>query len=218
MKIRFNPKCLNKFELTNLLKEFGRERVFSKGDVIYNKGDRPSGVYYIQEGIVGLINLAPNGTESLLRVFGDQFFIGYRSFMVNEEYHATSVALTDIKIYYFPFESAQAVLDKCPKMLLHLSQMMARDLRIAEERFNDLTGKRVINRIIESLVFLKKRQPEYQWTRREIGEFCGAKTETVTRVLTRLEGEGLIQKEGREIIINDVHKLLEFSEELELSY
>ena len=111
----------------------------------------------------------------------------------------------------------QTVLEKCPKMLLHLSQTLARDLRIAEERFNDLTGKRVINRIIESLVFLKKRQPEYQWTRREIGEFCGAKTETVTRVLTRLEGEGLIVKDGRDINIPDVQKLLDFSEELELS-
>ncbi len=217
MKIKLGSNCLNKFELTNILKEFGRERVFSKGDVIYNKGDRPSGVYYIQEGIVGLINLASNGTESLLRVFGEQFFIGYRSFIVNEEYHATSIALTDVKLTYFPFENVQTVLEKTPNMLLHLSQMLARDLRIAEERFNDLTGKRVINRIIESLVFLKKRQPEYQWTRREIGEFCGAKTETVTRVLTRLEDEGLIVKDGRDINIPDVQNILDFSEELELT-
>lgn len=218
MKIKLGSKCHNKFKLTNLLKDFGRERVFSKGDVLYNKGDRPSGIYYIQEGIVGLINLAPNGSESLLRVFGEEFFIGYRSFLVNEEYHGTTVALTDVKLSYFPFENAQIVLEKCPDMLLHLSQMLARDLRNAEERFNDLTGKRVINRIIESLVFLKQRQPNYQWTRREIGEFCGAKTETVTRVLTRLQGEGFINKEGRDININDVNKLLDYSEKLELTY
>lgn len=218
MKIKLNSKCLNKFELTDYLKDFGRERIFSKGDVLYNKGDRPSGIYYIQEGIIGLINLSSNGSESLLRVFGEMFFIGYRSFIVNEEYHATAIALTDIKLKYFPFENIAFVLDKSPDLLLHLSQMLARDLRNAEERFNDLTGKRVINRIIESLVFLKKRQPEYQWTRREIGEFCGAKTETVTRVLTKLEGEGLISKEGRNINIMDVNKLLDYSEELELTY
>ena len=78
-------------------------------------------------------------------------------------------------------------------------------------------AKTVINRIIESLVFLKHRQPDYQWTRREIGEFCGATTETVTRVLTKLETAGLITKDGRDINILDVHKLLEFSEDLELS-
>lgn len=31
MKIKLGSNCLNKFELTDKLKEFGRERVFSKG-------------------------------------------------------------------------------------------------------------------------------------------------------------------------------------------
>lgn len=218
MKIKLSNQCLNKYELDDVLIKFGSPRLFHKGDVLYNKGERPHGLYYIQDGIIGLINLAPNGSESLLRVFGEKFFIGYRSFLVNEEYHATSVALTDVKLVYFPFENAQEILEKSPALLVHLSQMLARDLRIAEERFNDLTGKRVINRIIESLVFLKKRQPDYQWTRREIGEFCGAKTETVTRVLTQLENEGFIQKDGRDINILDPQKLLEYSEEIELTY
>lgn len=218
MKIKLGPSCLNKFELTEILNKFGKEEHFNKGDVIYNKGDKASGIYYIKKGIIGLINLAPNGSESLLRVFGEKFFFGYRSFMVGEEYHASSVALTDISLVYFPFESAEDVLAKCPNMLLHISQMMARDLRNAEERFNDITGKRVINRVIESLVFLKKRQPEYQWTRREIGEFCGAKTETVTRVLTKLEAAGYIEKLGRDIVIKNVYKLLDYSEKLELTY
>jgi CRP-like cAMP-binding protein len=218
MKIRLGSGCLNRFDLTTKLKEFGRLRVFNKGDVLYNKGDRPSGLYYINKGIVGLINLAPNGTESLLRVFGEQFFLGYRAFIVNEEYHATAMALTAVELIYFPFENVETILQTEPKLLVHLSQMLARDLRIAEERFNDLTGKRAINRIIESLVFLKIRQPDYQWTRREIGEFCGTKTETVTRVLTQLEEEGLLHKSGRDIEIVDINKLLEYSEELELSY
>ena len=218
MKIKLDAHCLNRFELTAELREFGRERVYSKGDVLYNKGDRPSGLYYIQDGMIGLINLATNGTESLLRIFGEKFFIGYRSFVVNEDYHATAVALTDVKLIYFPFENAESILTKCPKMLLHISQMLSRDLRMAEERFNDLTGKRAINRIIESLLFLKQRRPNYQWTRREIGEFCGAKTETVTRVLTQLENDGLIQKDGRDISIPDPKKLLEYSEDIELSY
>lgn len=218
MKINLEGRCLNKFELTEILKDFGRDKVFSKGDVLYNKGDRPSGIYYIKKGIVSLINLAPNGSESLLRVFGEEFFIGYRSFLASESYHATSIALTDVDLIYLPFENTQIILEKCPQMLLHLCQMLARDLRVAEERFNDLTGKRAVNRIIESLVFLKQRQPEYHWTRREIGEFCGAKTETVTRVLTQLEKEGHITKSGRQIVVNDYNALLNYSENLELQY
>ena len=74
-------------------------------------------------------------------------------------------------------------------------------------RFAGITSKKVTSRIIESLIFLKNRYPEYKWTRREIGEFCGAQTETVTRALTKLEKEGLIKKSGRDIIIVDEENL-----------
>jgi DNA-binding MarR family transcriptional regulator len=93
--------------------------------------------------------------------------------------------------------------------------MLARDLRISEERFNDVTGKRVTSRITETLIYLKQHHPTYQWTRREIGEFCGAKTETVTRALSKLEKRGLINKVGREIHLNDINALLDYAEEVD---
>ena len=101
-------------------------------------------------------------------------------------------------------------------MLMHITQMLARDLRIAEERINDITGKRVTSRIIEALIFLKNREPDYVWTRREIGEFCGAKTETVTRTFSVLEKKGLIIKDGREVSIPDVNTLLDYRTEVDL--
>jgi CRP-like cAMP-binding protein len=216
MKLNLSAKCDNQLDLSSELREFGHQRTFNKGDVIYNKGDKSSGLYYIEKGLVGLINLSPNGNESLLRIFGHKFFFGYRSLLPAEDYHATSVALTDVTITYFPFKSGEEVLEQYPEIVLHLAKVLSRDLRISEERFNDITGKRVASRIIESLIFLKHRHPNYQWTRREIGEFCGAKTETVTRALTKLEKEGLIQKEGREIHIVNPLDLLSYAENLEM--
>jgi CRP-like cAMP-binding protein len=72
-----------------------------------------------------------------------------------------------------------------------------------------MTSKKVASRIIESLIFLKNRYPSYKWTRREIGEFCGAKTETVSRVLGQLEKSQLIEKDGRDILILDEKKLIQ---------
>jgi CRP-like cAMP-binding protein len=217
MKLRLEGECLNKFELTENLLKSGIEKNIIKGDYLYEKGGSPSGVYYILDGVVGLINLSMNGNESLLRVFSDKFFIGYRSFLSHENYHATALALTDLKVLFIPIDNPESLLKLDPSAVLHISQMLSRDLRISEERFNDITGKRAINRIIESLIFLKQRQPNHSWTRREIGEFCGAKTETVTRVLTTLEKEKLIKKDGRIISIVNIKDLLDYSENLELN-
>ncbi|MCO4753259.1 MAG: Crp/Fnr family transcriptional regulator [Bacteriovoracaceae bacterium] len=212
MKLHLNNAFDNRIDLPPSILEKGITKRFKKGDILFNKGDQSKNLTYINRGIVGLVNLAPNGHESLLRVFGEKFFLGYRSFLVGEHYHASAIALSDGELLIFPYTGAEEVQAHLPELFLHLTRMIARDLRIAEERFNDITGKRVVSRIIETLIFLKQRHPGYQWTRREIGEFCGAKTETVTRALTKLEKAGLIEKEGREIHLSDIQELLEYSE------
>lgn len=215
MKLFLDRYFENEFELSDQLRSFGFVKKFHKGDTIYNRGEDSGGIYYIDHGLVRLINLSPNGNESLLRIFGEKFFFGYRSLISNEPYHATAIALTEVTLTYLPFKDVQHILDKFPQLLVDLSKVLCVDLRVAEDRLNDITGKKVIHRIIEALLFLKHRYPEYQWTRREIGEFCGAKTETVTRALSDLEKNNLIKKIGREIQILDNEKLLEFSRKKE---
>lgn len=212
MKLNLDNTTDNKIELPESILQLGVVKKFKKGDMLFNKGDQSKNLVYINRGIVGLVNLAPNGHESLLRVFGEKTFLGYRSFLVGESWHASAMALSEGELLVFPYSSAEEVQSNLPELFLHLTRTLARDLRIAEERFNDITGKRVVSRIIETLIFLKQRHPSYQWTRREIGEFCGAKTETVTRALTKLEKAGLIIKEGREIHLPNVQELLEYSE------
>jgi CRP-like cAMP-binding protein len=89
-------------------------------------------------------------------------------------------------------------------------QIVSRDLGNAELRLSGLQDKSAMTRIIEAMVFLKLKHPDYTWTRKEIAEFSGSTFETVTRVMSRLADEGLIVKEGRDFIINDPEELLQF--------
>lgn len=217
MRIVPHAKCKNVFEnLPSGLIDKSQKIILKRGDFLYQKGDPANGIFYIKDGLIALVNISPSGHESLLRVFTNNFFIGYRSFIASDEHHASSQALTDCVVYRLSINSLDSLKINYPDVLMHISQMLARDLRIAEERFNDLTGKRVLSRIIDALIFLKQRKGDYPWTRREIGEFCGATTETVTRSFKKLENEGLIQKEGREVIVKDMEKLLAYKLEIDL--
>jgi CRP-like cAMP-binding protein len=207
-----NHNCPSAVELSPELKSFGKVDKYKKNQTIYSQGERSLGFYYVLSGTVGLVSLAPNGTESLHRVFGAHYFFGHRSFVTNDSYHATSLALNDVELIYFPFSDIEELQKDHPDLVLHFAKVLGRELRNAEERYNDLTGKRVIQRVVEALIFLKFRHPDHIWTRKEIGEFCGAKTETVTRVLTQIENEGFIKKDGREIKLLDVDGLIEYSD------
>ncbi len=193
--------------------ENARKMTFKRGDFIFRKGDAPHGLYYIQQGLVGLVDLSSSGNEVMLRVFGRQYFTGHRSIAASENYHASAVALKQCEVYLLPLVTMKEIADFSEEISLHLVSTLALELRISEEKFNDITGKSVLGRISENLLFLKNRHPDYCWTRKELGEFCGAQTETVTRALTKLENEGLIRREGREIIIENEEHLLAFAEQ-----
>lgn len=215
MQLQLTKKDIEKFKTPQKVLESPIKKSYTRGDIIYNRGDKTKFLGQINSGIVGLVNLSSGGHEALLRVFGKHDFLGYRSFLVEENFHATAIALSDVSMMMYPYSSGREIFDHDPELYYYLSRVLAFDLRQAEERINDITGKRVGARVIETLIYLKTRHPDHLWTRREIGEFCGAKTETVTRALSKAEKEGLIVKDGREILIPDMQKLLDYSEQLD---
>lgn len=186
---------------------FVQLREYNAGEFVYREGDTPENIYLIEDGLVGLVNMAMNGQETLLRIFGNDYIFGHRSLVAEEKHHASAMVLRKSKILALCFHSVHEINDNMPEFLPVILKILAKELKYAEMRFAGITSKKVTSRIIESLIFLKNRYPEYKWTRREIGEFCGAQTETVTRALTKLEKEGLIRKDGREIIIVDESNL-----------
>lgn len=202
--------------LRECLTEDQRKRLISKtykvGETVYREGEYPKGMYFLKSGILALTYISENGTESLLRVFTNCCIFGHRSYLSKGTYHATATVLKESEILFMDESLSNEILEENHKLVLNLARNLAIDLKNAENRLRDMVGKRASQRVIESLLFLKHQTPDFAWTRREIGEFCGVKTETVSRALSDLEGKGFIHREGRSIEIIDEEKLIEYLE------
>ena len=184
-------------------------KAFKKGEIVYDEGSRPTGIYFIQSGIIGLYHLAENGKETFLRVFGPGNLLGHRSYFADEFYHATSIAVNDAKLIYIPKEVLEEHLDQKPETLRLILTQVSSDLGKAELRMSGRHDKSAGGRIIESIVFLKLHYPEQIWTRKQIADYSGSTFETVTRVINKLEKDGEITKNGRDFTINSPDQLLE---------
>ena len=57
-----------------------------------------------------------------------------------------------------------------------LLQILADELREAEERLTKSAYLRTLDRVMDSLYFLKQNFPDYSWTYREIAEYAGCET------------------------------------------
>lgn len=199
-----------------LITELGHSQTksFKRGEIIYNEGDFPESLFAIESGIIGLFHISESGQETLLRVFTKGHIFGHRSLIAGENYHASSVSLTPSKVYAIPYSKLKEICAKNTEVIFSISKILAKELRAQELRMSGLQDKSTNRRIIEAMVFLKLKHPNYTWTRKEIAEFAQAAVESVVRVITSLEKEGLLEKVGRDFLIKDFEALLDYSKDI----
>lgn len=187
-----------------------KSEVFLKrSQILYNEGDLPEKVYFIEQGLVGLFHISESGKETFLRVFGKQSILGHRSFFAGEPYHATAIALAPTKLISISVQECNRICESSPGLLKQVTAQLAKELGQSELRIAGLQDKTAPRRIVEALVYLKLKFPDHVWTRKEIAEYSGSTFETVARVMSSLEKQSLIKKDGRDFIIPDPEMLLD---------
>ena len=187
---------------------------FKRGEVIYNQGDAPRGIFFVKQGLVGLTKLGSTGKEHLLRFFRQGQFFGHRSLFSDEEYHGSSVALEMTKLKLVPKPVVLSVLEDHPKLLFEVVTVLARELRRCENQHVMILDNQINIRVAQSIVYLKDLHPEHNWTRQEIANFCASTVSTVIKSLADLEKAGLIKQDGRTIEILDREKLISMQDEI----
>ncbi len=180
------------------LKDF---RNYKKKDFIYNQGDTPSHVYFLDSGLVGLYHTAITGKETFLRVFTPSSILGHRTALVKGEYHASAVALLDCKIFSLDLNKFYSILKDDTDINFRIINLLANDLESAELRISKIKEYSARSRIIEALLFLKFKYPEHTWSRKDIAQYSGTTIETVTREIKNLEEKKIIKKEGKKILL-----------------
>ncbi|MBC86842.1 MAG: hypothetical protein CL677_06640 [Bdellovibrionaceae bacterium] len=198
---------------SNTLVEKGNVDVLQRGQSVYREGDTPKGLYYVRSGLVGLIKVTSNGSESLLRIFKQGQFFGHRSLFSEELYHASAQCLEPTEVVFVPKTTVFSLFKEKPEAYFYLARALAKELRRAENRSVLVSEAQILERVASTLLLFKRMHPKHQWTRTEIANYCASRTPTVIKVLGDLESSGAISQNRREIQIVDESKLLDFIQE-----
>src|SRR5690606_11163803 len=158
-----------------------------KGQILYYEGTRPLGVFCISSGVVKVFKTASNGKEQIIRLAKRGEFLGYTSLIGEETYSNTATIVEDAKLCFVPQEP---YLDK----------------------LTDATQKTIRERLAFALLKLsdnygvegdERSKIDIALTREEIAGLVGTATETVIRLLSEFKKDGLIEFEGKKIVILD---------------
>ena len=185
-----------------------------QNQVLLLENDWGGSVYFILEGWVKIRTYNLDGKEVTLNILGRGEIFGEMAAMDKMPRSTDAITLTKTLIGRIPAEDFVNLINTEPLAGVHLVQLMAKRLRQVNRRLQ-LREASSISRVADAILFLVEGQgtEDEQGTEipnlphREISSLSGLARETVTRVLTKLEKKGLIQRNADSMRIPDLPAL-----------
>jgi CRP-like cAMP-binding protein len=200
-----------------LLERGRRRREYGSGEVVFAQGDRNNGVYCVSGGMVGIRRLDSNGRSALLELAYPGDTIGYRSFLTDGEHKTSAEALGPSVVCHVDRATIMAVLSANPDLGLTFLKRSIDALEIAHDAmFRQATLSNRHKFIHLLLVMVAKhghslangsQSIDLPVSRRDLASMVGARHETISRIISRLETDGVALFSGRQVTIPSVAAL-----------
>jgi CRP/FNR family transcriptional regulator, polysaccharide utilization system transcription regulator len=202
-------KYLNQDEVVtiNFEKDF---RHYKRGDILYQEGNRISGFYCVNSGIIKVFKTGFDGKEQIIRFAKKGDIIAYRSVLSNELACTSAKVIEECNVCFIPSEILISFIKSNPTFALELVKLACHELGEANSFITDIAQKTVRERLAEVLLFLvndfgldDQQFLNISLTREELANIVGTATESVIRLLSEFKSDRLVELNGRKIkIIN----------------
>ena len=205
-------------EAEHVLLARGRHRrEYGSGEVVFAQGALNNGVYCVSGGTVGIRKLDANGNSVLLGLAYPGDTIGYRSFLTGCEHKTGAEALGPTVVCHIDLATVAALLAGNPALGLRFLQRSIGELEHAHDMIFRQATLSNRHKLVHLLLVLVQRHGhrhangsqsiELPVSRRDLASMVGTRHETISRIIGRLETEGVAFFSGRQVMIPDVEAL-----------
>jgi CRP/FNR family transcriptional regulator len=193
----------------------GNRSRLRKGESLYRAGDPFQALFAVRLGTLKTTVLAEDGREQVAGYHLQGDLIGLDG-LGTERHGCAAVALEDSEVCTIPFERLEEIARDVPPLQRNLHQFLAREISRDHSVMLLLGSMRAEERLATFLLNLSERyrsrgysSTEFvlRMTREEIGSYLGLKLETVSRLFSRFQDEGLLKVSGRNVKLTDIGKL-----------
>lgn len=203
------PFNLSNNELDKLDDIIQRKRPIQKGERLFETGDKLSSLYAVRSGSFKSYAISQSGEEQITAFHLPGEVIGFDS--MSEEAHQTvTQALETSMVCEIPFATLDKLADELPALRKQLMRLMSAEIKQDQQMFmllNQRTAEERLAYFLHSLAIrfnqrgFSSIQFRLTMTRSEIGNFLGLTVETISRLLSKFNKEGLLSVEGKLINI-----------------
>ncbi len=205
---------LSQFELQQLAARTLR-KPFHSGEMLFSEGEPCQGLHIIARGKVRIFKTSVSGREQVLAVNVAGESIAELPVFDGGPYPASVVAIDDTEIAFISRRDFQAYCLEHPEVALKVLSVVGARLRRLVGIIEELSFTTIRQRLISALVKFAQtgkaspRGIEFQLpaTHQELANQLGTVRELISRNLMRLQAEGLLDVDGRQIVVKDLKGL-----------
>ncbi len=192
---------------------------YQSGESIYSMGQVGNGVHCMCAGTVAIRRLDAEGNSVLLHLAYPGDTLGYESVLTGEPHRCSAEALGPAKVCHIDARTVKQLLDANPNLGLQFLRRTAASLDAAQDKLvhhATLSNRAKLAHLLLVLMDRYGRETvdgantmHLPVSRRDLASMIGARHETVSRIISRLENEGIAFFSGRSVRVPHIDALLE---------
>lgn len=189
---------------------------YASGKMIFSKGTAGETMMLIETGRVEISLTSASGNRSIVAHLGPGDSVGEMAVLLNSERTADALATNDVTGRMLHRGQLMNFLAEHPKTTLGLIADLCRKLQATTEALADLSMADGGTRLAKVLVGLFDRwgvEEQGGWrltpsvSQSDLGDMAGLTRETVNRQIRAWEMDGMLRRDGRELILVDPEML-----------
>jgi CRP/FNR family transcriptional regulator len=208
------PIGIDQADLALLDRIIKRRRPVKRGEHLYRAGDAFESIYAVKSGSFKTSTITEEGREQVtgLHLPGELFGMDAIS---SGTHCCSAMALERSSVCEIPFDRLEELGAQLPSLMRQTVRIMSKEI-LRDKRIMQITKNSAPGRLAAFLLSLSERfrergfaAQEYRlsMSRVDIGNYLGLADETVSRLFTRFQEEGLLAVERRHIRLIDVPRL-----------
>ncbi|WP_438969627.1 fumarate/nitrate reduction transcriptional regulator Fnr [Methylophaga sp.] len=209
------PLGLHSNDLAELDKIIKRSQSYSRGQSLFNNETPFRSIFVVRSGSFKTTVQANDGREQVTGFYFPGEFIGMDA-IYEQAYKSTAKSLESSSVCELPFEKLQEFSATMPQLQMQLMSRLSRELS-GDKSLMFLLGKKTAEeKLATFLLSISKRfqdrgfsSKDFQLTmsRGDIANHLGLAVETVSRLFTRFQDDGLIDIQNKAISLRDAERL-----------
>ena len=207
------PLALSEAESTSLHTLITEQFIVKRHEKLFTEGDPFHYFYVVRSGSFKYVKQHPSPQANILGFYFAGDFFGFDA-IVDDTYPATAIALEESSICAIRFDVLLDVTRKVPKLQRYLFNVMSRQTR-------DNLGRMLQHQSAKQrlALFFCKLSKGFQsrgysattfklsMSRKDIANYLDLATETISRLLTTMQDEGLIYVNKKQVSLKNVKAL-----------